>query len=571
MNNKIRIICFFILLAFAAILTRLFYWQVIKAKGLADQARRQYQIGQTIMAPRGSILADDGSYLAGRGEGWLVYAYLPQLKLEINKIADLLAPLLVEDKQDDYQKEVLDESGRIKKLLSNNSLSWVLLKQKVDSTVKNNIQALDIGGVGFDREDLRIYPEASTAAQLLGFVGKNASGADQGYFGLEGYYDLVLSGKPGYLSRDSDANGSPIVAGEVSKVAAVDGVDLVTNINRGLQLQAEEKLKEGIEKYGAKAGTVIVMEPKTGAIKVMASFPSYDPFDYSNYSEDLFRNPAISDSFEPGSVFKVIIMASALDSESIKTDSICDVCSGPVKIDKYSIETWNNKYNPNSSMQDIIVHSDNVGMVFVGNKLGKDKMFDYLQKFGIGKLTGIDLQGESTSKLRDRGSWSDIDLATASFGQGIATTAIQITKAVAAIANKGIMVTPQVVAGLSSDGWNQSIKPKEEGRVIGQKAAEETTAMMVEAAKSGESKWTYLGGFGVAGKTGTAQIPIAGHYDAEKTIASFVGFAPFDDPKFVMMITLREPQSSPWASETAAPLWYNIAKDLFVYYKIQPK
>jgi cell division protein FtsI (penicillin-binding protein 3)/stage V sporulation protein D (sporulation-specific penicillin-binding protein) len=312
------------------------------------------------------------------------------------------------------------------------------------------------------------------------------------------------------------------------------------------------------------------MEPKTGAVKVMASFPSYDPADYSSYSDDLFRNPAISDSFEPGSIFKIIVMASALDSESVELDTICDICSGPVKIDKYSIETWNNQYNPNSSMQDIIIHSDNVGMVFVGSKLGKDKMFDYLQKFGIGKLTGIDLQGESTAKLRDKGSWSDIDLATASFGQGIATTPIQITKAVAAIANKGIMVTPQVVASLTSDGWNQDIKPKEEGRVVSQKAAEEITAMMVEAAKSGESKWAYLKGFGVAGKTGTAQIPIAGHYDAEKTIASFVGFVPYYDPQFVMLITLREPATSPWASETAAPLWYNIAKDLFVYYKIQP-
>jgi len=279
----------------------------------------------------------------------------------------------------------------------------------------------------------------------------------------------------------------------------------------------------------------------------------------------------VSDAFEPGSIFKVIIMASALDAGVVEPDTKCDICAGPLKLDKYLIETWNREYRPNSTMVDVIVHSDNVGMSFVGLKLGKDKLYDYLDKFGIGKLTGIDLQGEATPHLRDKDDWSVVDVATASFGQGVAVTPIQMVKAVSAIANGGIMVNPHVVSKLKTLDWQEDIKVSGATRVISEDAAKKITAMMVEAAKNGESKWTYLRGFKVAGKTGTAQIPIAGHYDTDKTIASFVGFAPADSPKFLMLVTLKEPASSQWASETAAPLWYSIAKDLFLYFSIQPE
>ena len=302
----------------------------------------------------------------------------------------------------------------------------------------------------------------------------------------------------------------------------------------------------------------------------MVSFPSYDPLKYYDYGDEYFKNPAVSDTFEPGSIFKVLVMASALDAGVLKPDTKCDICSGPLKIDKYSIETWNNKYYPDSTMIDVIVHSDNIGMVYVGQKLGEDMMYDYLDKFGIGSPTGIDLQGEVAVPLRKKDTWNIVDLSTASFGQGVTVTPIEMIKAVSVLANKGYSPTPQVVDKLSGDNWEEDIKPKKE-KVISEEAVNEITAMMVEAAKSGESKWINIKGFKVAGKTGTAQIPIAGHYDAEKTIASFIGFAPAGDAKFIMLVTLKEPSSSPWASETAAPLWYSIAKDLFLYFGIQPE
>jgi len=345
---------------------------------------------------------------------------------------------------------------------------------------------------------------------------------------------------------------------------------LVLHLDKGIQRIVEAKLEKAIEAYGAKSGTVIVMNPKDGAVLAMASYPSYDPKEYFKYGDEYFKNPAISDSFEPGSVFKPIIMAAALDAEAVKPDTKCEICDGPLKIDKYEIETWNREYRPDSTMTDVIIHSDNVGMVFAGQKLGADKLYDYLDRFGIGELTNIDLQGEVNPGLREKKTWNIVDLATASFGQGVAVTPIQMAKAVAVIANKGKAAAPQVVDKIEVDAWEEDIKPEIGERVISEKAARAITEMMVLAVKEGESKWVQARGFRVAGKTGTAQIPVKGHYDEEKTIASFVGFAPAEDAKFVMLVTLREPESSPWASETAAPFWFSIAGELFPYLGIQP-
>ena len=572
MQTRIKVLSLVFFLSFSLLVARLFYWQVIEGKKLSAQARGQQQTGRFVKAPRGNILASDGAWLAARGEAYLIYAQLTEIKRDISEIADILAPFFVEEvNEESYKEALLAEANRLKSLLSRDKVVWVPLKSKTSTEIRDNILALNIEGIGFEYEETRVYPEASSAAHLLGFVGKDIDGQDQGYFGLEGYYNMVLSGKHGYVRRDSDARGIPILLGDSREVAASDGVDLNTYLSKAIQLSLERKLAEGIEKYGASSGTAIVMDPKTGGILAAVSFPSFDPLKYFNYGDDYFINPMVSLSFEPGSIFKVVVMASALDAGVVNPDTECDLCSGPVRIDKYSIETWNKKYRPDLNMTEVIVNSDNVGMVFVSKELGSEMMYDYLEKFGFGKLTGVDLQGEMTPKLREKGTWGFIDTATASFGQGIAVTPIQFIQAVGAIANGGMMMKPKVVKSIMVGDWEENIKPEEVGRVISVKASKEITAMMVEAAEHGEAKWTYLKGFNVAGKTGTAQIPIAGHYDAEKTIASFVGFAPADDPKFVMLVILREPKSSPWASETAAPLWYSIAKDLFLYFNIRPK
>lgn len=577
MQLKIRILSVVFITLFIGLILRLFYWQVIKGKSLSQEAKLQYSSSKVTSAPRGNIKAADGSFWAVRTPAWLLYANGTEIEISRREIANKLADILVTDREDPKSlldeairdEAIRDEAIRIENVL-NKKGSYIPLKQKASTEVKNNIEALKISGIEFDPQEIRYYPEASSSAQILGFVGKDEDGADIGYFGLEGYYNLPLSGKSGYLGREKDAHGAPILINGTQKVSAVSGVDLITTIDKRIQILAEEKLKEGVEKYGAKGGSVTIMNPNTGAVLAMASLPSYDPGKYWEYGDSYFKNPVISNSFEPGSIFKVVVMAAGLDTKVIKPDTECDICGAPLKLDKYFIKTWNNEYTENINMTDVLVHSDNVGMSYIGQKLGADNLYDYLDKFGFGKPTGIDLQGESAPKLREKGTWNVVDLATTSFGQGIAVTAIEMIRAVSVIANGGYLITPKVVDKIEGDGWQEQTKTDAPQRIISEESARGTTRMMVEAVDRGEAQWVKIPGFSVAGKTGTAQIPVAGHYDATNTNHSFVGFAPANKAKFIMLVTLQSPQTSPWAAETAAPLWFTIGRDLFPYLGIQP-
>ncbi len=558
MKIRLRIFEILFALSIVGLIARLFFWQVIKASELAKLGQLQYSRQENLISSRGSIFAADGSYLVADENDWTIFATKVDLKESPRTVANKLAPLL--SKKAENIEALLNKDG-----------VWLPIEYRVKNDIKKNIESLKLAGVGFEEEPGRYYPEGSSSAHMLGFVGKDSQGKNIGYFGLEGYYDLTLAGKPGLINRESGADGIPILFGNSKEVNATGGVDLVTNIDKRVQLTVEKELKNAMTTYEAKSGTVIMMNPKTGAIIAMASLPSFAPATYWKYTNDEFKNPAITDTFEPGSIFKPIVMAAALDAKVVDENTKCDICDAPVKVDKYEIDTWNHEHHPDSSMANIIINSDNIGMVFVGNKLGSSKLYDYLYKFGFGKKTGIDLQGEVNIPLREKEKWSIIDLATTTFGQGIAVTPIQILQGISVIANKGNMVKPIVVKEIKNGDWTSEIKPQAEGKVISDIAAKEIKDMMVATVKEGEAKWAAPAGFKIAGKTGTAQIPIAGHYDPTKTIASFVGFAPADDPKFVMLVTLYEPQSSIYGAETAAPLWFNIAKDLFPYFGIQPE
>lgn len=535
---------------------------------LSQKAQNQYNTSAVTSAPRGNILAPDGSFWVLRNNVWQITANPKLITDSPENIAKKISTFLIDDSSN--IASISAETMRLENLLSKSNVSWVSLAQKIEDDIKKNIQALKITGIEFTPSEGRFYPEASAAAQLLGFVGKDNKGESIGYFGLEGYYNLPLSGKPGFVAQEKDARGTPILLGGTKEVTAIGGVDMTTSVDKRIQLLLEKNLENGIVKYGARGGNITIMDPYTGEILGMAGFPSFDPAKYGQYNNEVFRNPVISNSFEPGSIFKVLVMAAGLDAGVITPETKCDICSGPLNVDGYQIKTWNNKYHSDATMTEVIVDSDNVGMSFVGQKMGADSFYDYMQKFGIGSLTGVDLQGEAAPPMRKKGTWSNVDLDTATFGQGIAVTGIQMVRGVSAIANGGYLPYPHVVTKIQGDGWEEKIKPPPSVRIISQKAAEEAAQMMVAAANIGEAKWAKIPGFNVAAKTGTAQIPVAGHYDATNTNHSFIGFAPVGKPKFVMLVTLESPQTSPWAAETAAPLWYSIARDLFPYMGIQP-
>jgi cell division protein FtsI/penicillin-binding protein 2 len=557
MTWRYRFTLLFFLFLFSLIVSRLFYWQVVRAEELASLGQAQYDMQVTLKATRGEIKTSDEFAIAANKLSYLVWANPKEIK-DREKESEVLGSLLEIDKATISAQLSLDRF-------------WVPLKSPVEHNVKQKIEQKELPGVGFQEINRRFYPEASTAANLLGFVGKDEKGDDKGYFGLEGYYDRQLKGKDGLAVVVKDARGQPILAKMSENNGKVDGRDLILHIDRRIQFMLDQEMKRGIQAYGAQGGMAAVIDPKTGGILAMSSFPTYNPGEYQNYSDKLYSNPFISFAYEPGSTFKPLVMAAALEEGLVEADTRCSICAGPVEITGYEIRTWNNEYTADSTMTDVIVHSDNTGMVYAGRLLGLDRMLDYMDRFGVGKATGIDLQGEVYPSLRERDSWYEIDQATATFGQGLTLTPITLLTAFTAIANEGKMMEPHVVAKVeTAEGNVIDIPAKELGQPVSAKTAKVMTEMMVKAVQSGESKWAAPKGYRIAGKTGTAQIPVGGRYDADKTIASFVGFAPADDPKFLMLVVVDRPTTSIYGSETAAPIFFNVAKNILSYYSIPP-
>jgi cell division protein FtsI/penicillin-binding protein 2 len=541
------------------LLLRLAYWHIFKASELQEIASMQYGLTSTIPAPRGQIKASDGFPLVKNQDTYLLYANPQVLKLsslEKNSLTNILKS---------------SESAKQLEMSESSPLSWYPIQHFVSLKTKSEIDNLGLSGLGFNSEPSRLYPEGSSSAYITGFVGQNTEGENQGYFGLEGYFNRALAGKPGKISQDSDALNRPIVIGIQNEIAPQIGQNIITTIDRTVQYFVTNKLAEGIEKYQAKSGNAVVMETKTGNILAMVSLPGYDPQKYREFDTGVYKNPIVSDGFEPGSTFKVIVMASALDAGAVNSETVCTTCNSAQLISGKLVKNYNDKYYPDSLMPDIILHSDNVGMVFVGRKLGAQKLLQYLKNFGLGNLTGIEQEEEDSPNFRSAEDWRDIDLATATFGQGIALTRIQMVTAVNAIANQGVYIKPRLVSSIEEGNLYKDLPPKESHRVVSQTAAYTVTQMMKNGVNNGEVRYYKLPGYEIAGKTGTAQVPIEGHYDNDKVIASFVGFAPADNPKFTMLVTLREPKTSPWGSTTSAPLWFSIAKELLRYYRIPPQ
>ena len=542
------------------------WWQIVQNEALLAQAKAQRWEEKIIPAKRGEIFFADSYPLASSKPFYNLYAFKPEIKISYQELTEQLIKI---SPLSENQEEKEKEKKKIQEMLESDLL-WVPIWKQLGEENREEVLSLQIDGLELEEETGREYPEASQAAHLLGFLGKNEKGENQGYFGLEGYYDRQLRGSDGKIVQEKDALGRPIVLGNYYKSTVKNGIDLRLFLDRQLQWIAEERIAEGTKRYGAQKGLVIISNPQNGGILAMAAYPDFDPSNYSKTESELFLNPAISETFEPGSIFKILIMAAALDSGTVTPQDICSDCSGPVEIGEYTVKTWNDQYYPESTMTEIIQHSDNVGMVYTIRQLGLEKTLAYLERFGIGQKTGIDLQGETTGKFKEKEYWSPIDLATIGFGQGIAVTPIQMVQTVNAIANQGKLIQPRVVQEINNGQKTEKVK-QEERQIINPKTAKQITEMMVNAVEQGEAKWTKIPGASIAGKTGTAQIPIQGHYDPEKTIASFIGFAPALKPQFTMLVILYEPTTSPWASETAAPLWFDIAKDIFLLKSINPK
>lgn len=558
-NKRISFLYFSFLFWAIIVCLRLFYWQILSKDKFTFALEEQISTQRNILPERGKIYTNDNFPLVMNENRFLLYAWTPQITQDFASVLAKIKPII-------FSPEDEDKVDLLKSNFADEEKQWFLIKSNINNSEKEKISQLNISGLQFEKESLRSYPEGSMSAQLLGFLGKDEVGKQMGYFGLEGYYQKQLSGLIGFEKNNKGIfkwlEGDPI------EKEAKNGRDLHLFLDRSVQFIIEEELKNAIAKYGAKGGWVVVMDPESGGITGMASFPNFDPEKYYDYPYSFFSNPVISESFEPGSIFKPLIMAAAINEKLVNSNTRCDICSGPLQIGEYEIKTWNEVYHPGSTMKEVIKNSDNIGMVYVARKLGLEKMLEYFKNYNLTQATGIDLQGEMSPPIRDPKNWYPIDLATASFGQGIAITPIQFITAFNSLANNGEVVKPRIVNKIISDEEEWQTEREILSQPLKVSSVDEITEMMISAVNEGEAKWAKPEGYSIAGKTGTAQIPVGGDYDQEKTIASFVGFAPADKPKFTMLVSLKEPSSSPWGSETAAPLWFSIAKKLFTYYGI---
>ena len=554
--KKIFFINFLFLIAFFLIIVKLFTLTITNSQNF----KKNYLLTKKINPARGKIFDRNGDLLANNE---LIY----QLVINPKEIAS--------QRRKDKYLQFLEKSLGIE-LASleanfNEKLQWLPIK-KISLEEKIKLEKNDKFNLIFDEENRRYYPEGSLSAHLIGFVGKNYQGEDVGYSGIEGYYNKDLLGLPGVFKTERNFLNFPIFSGNQQYISKKNGRDLYLTVDKAVQRIIKEKLIAGLEKYQAKSGCIIVAKPNNMEILGLVCLPDYNPNEYYLYDEVIFKNPVISEVYEPGSIFKPLIVAAALEENKIKPlDQINE--DGPYRISNYQIKTWNNQYEGKISITRVLEKSSNVGMTKIGEKLGRKKIYQYLVKYGFNELTGIDLQGEIANTLKDFNQWYPIDFATVTFGQGIAVTPIQMISAFSSLINGGILYQPRVTKKIISNEKVFTLKPKIKQRVISKKTSEIIKLMLVSAVENGEVSWQKIkpSGYKIGGKTGTAQIPIAGHYDPNKTIASFIGFFPLSSPKIICLVILQEPKTSIWGSETAAPLFFEIAKELIIYYNIAPE
>jgi cell division protein FtsI/penicillin-binding protein 2 len=445
--------------------------------------------------------------------------------------------------------------------------------QNVDAESLDRLLALDIAGIDYVLKDARSYPEVGFSGQVLGFIGRNRDDAPVGQYGVEGYFEDFLAGTPGELASQADASGSWIGVGSRAYTPAIDGGSLVLTIDRTVEYTACAMLKAGVERFDADGGSLVIVEPSTGRILAMCGTPDFDPNDFGNVEDiGVYNNQSIFTPYEPGSIFKPFTLAAGLDTGSITPNSTYSD-PGFVKVDDRTIHNANDKTYGTIAMTTALEESVNTAMVWVEQRTGKDVFAQYVRDFGFGTLSGVQLNSEVAGDIDSLDRYGEVFAATASFGQGITVTPLQIAMAYAAIANGGTLMAPQIIDEMRyADGTVDTMLPKQVRQVIETKSAVTLSGMLVSAIENGHGRRAGVPGYWVAGKTGTAQIAVNGVYSETAFNGSFAGFAPVEDPKFAMVVKIENPKSDHilYAESTAAPIFGEIAKYLLQYYRIAP-
>ncbi len=563
-NWRIYVLAFFILAVAGIIFVRLYVLQVKSHEKYLRIAENQHKIWEELIPERGEIFLSEEKGelypLAVNKKMQMAYA-VPKEIINKEETAEKISEILNLDKK------------AVEEKISDSEDMFEIFKHKLADEEIDKIKEAKLSGIYLMPESFRFYPGGELASQLVGFVGSDGD-EFKGMYGLEAYFEKELKGEPGSLSQERDARGRWISIADRETQPAKNGDNFILTVNHTAQYETEKILRETVESHKADNGTIIAIEVKTGRILAMANFPAFNPNNYGNTEDvSLFSNSAVSSPYECGSVFKPVTAAAGIDDGKIEPDTEY-VDTGSVKEAGYTIKNSEEKVYGRQTMTEVLENSINTGAIFIQKQIGNKKFADYVKAFGFGRKTGIELPNESPGNIKNLNELNrDIHFYTASFGQGIAITPLQLAGAYAAIGNGGKLMKPQIVEKIIHDGANEEeIKPQEIGRVISEESAKKAGQMLLSVVKNGHGKRAAVSGYLVGGKTGTAQVSKIGEkgYEEGLTIGTFAGFAPIEDPQFAVLVKIVNPKDVQWAESTAAPAFGKVMEFLLEYYGVKP-
>ncbi len=549
---RLTLIVFLLVPLVLLLLWRLLDVQVVHGTAYRQQATQERLRNLSLPEPPRGSISDANGFPLAFSEPYYTIGASPAYITDVTEVAKALSPIL------QIPAETLSAT-------MGHTSQGVILAPYVSWEQGETVKELKLSGVWARLRWLRQYPHRTVASFLLGFTAYSG----EGFYGLEGYYNRVLRPQAAQLVAEADASGTQPLPQEEDRVPIPQrGNHLVLTLNLAMQMAAEEELARALEEYRADSGLVLVMDPRTGAILALAVQPSFDPNQYEMYmeekGEEVFLNPAVNTQYEPGSIFKIITLAGALDSGAVSPQQTY-VDTGRIEVGGHVITNWDGKAYGEQNLVGLMGHSLNVGAAWLATRTGPEMFYRYIRAFGFGQSTGVDLQGEIGGTVHMVGDldWHDSYLGTNAYGQAIAVTPIQMASAVAAVANGGRLMRPYVVARqIRPDGSVLESRPVVRGQPISPETARSVSEILAQAVEQYLPQAT-VPGYRIAGKTGTAQIPVPGGYDPRWTIASFVGYGPVEEPHLLILVRLDRPRTSPWASQTAAILFQRLATRLF--------
>ena len=549
--NRVTLVALALLLAFGALTYRLIDLQIVNASRYSDAAREQRMQLTSVKPQRGSILDRDGEILAYSRDVYSLYATPYQVK-DPDKTAAELSLVL------GYPQNQLAD-----KLRSSSGFVW--LERKMEAETAERIKGLNLAGLGFIKESQRCYPQEYLAAQLLGYVGMD----NTGLAGLELQYEEDMAGVPGEVEMERDPTGESIPG--LSKVITepVDGCDLVLTLDMDIQYKAETELALAVQAAQAKGGNLVIMDVRSGEILAMATCPSFDANLYPEASSEMTRNRPVTDVFEPGSVLKVTTAAAALGEMIVSPTSVIHLPS-QITIGEYTFKDSHEMISDDLTFSDVIAYSSNLGTIKTAMQLDEEVFWQYLDRMGIGRATGVDFPGEAVGLLPDPEDWSSTSAATIAIGQGVSVTTLQLAQILGCVGNKGIMVTPHFLKETVDKETEETLGFEGEAtQVLNQDVAYKLSRVLEQVVQHGTATRASTNLYNTAGKTGTAMKPNPRGGYLKSYIATFAGFAPSEDSRLAMVVTLDEPATI-YGGIAAAPCFSTVMEFALQHLRVPP-